>query len=96
MARGGAAKMLAERNGQLSCGPVVEEKDQWVQRLRIAVAKQAADDLRAALRTHDDGAVTALCNWFGSEWGQLLCFGYGRAIVSRIKKEEREREQTDT
>ena len=96
MARGGEAKTLAERNDQLRYGLVVDEKDLWVQHLRIAVAKQVADDLRTALRTHDEGSVKALCNWFTSEWGQLLCFGYGLVIVNKIMKEEREREQNET
>lgn len=96
MARGGEAKMLAERNDQLRYGLVVEEKDMWVQHLRIAIVKQAAYDLRTALRTDYDGAVKALCNWFRSEWGQLLSFGQGETIVRRIMKEEEEREQDET
>lgn len=68
----------------------------WVQRLRTAIVKQAADDLRVAIRTDDTSAVKALCNWFRSDWGQLLSFGQGEAIIRRIKKEEEEREQYDT
>lgn len=75
---------------------VGDEKDLWVLCLRISIVKQAADDFRAALRAHDDCAVQTLCNWFRSEWGQLLSFGQGEAIIRRIKKEEEEREQNET
>lgn len=74
----------------------VPERDTWVHRLQIAIVKQAADDLRTAIRTRDENgedAVEALCRWFLSEWGQLLSFGQGEAIIRRIKKEEEEREQ---
>lgn len=89
-------RYVMEHNGLRSNDLAVEEKDQWVLNLSIGVVKQAADDLRAALRTHDDGAVKALCRWFRSEWGQLLSFGQGEAIIRRIKKEEEEREQDET
>lgn len=75
---------------------VVSEKDLWVQHLRVAIVKQAADDLRVALRTYNEGAVQALCSWFRSEWGQLLSFGQGETIIRRIMKEEEEREQNET
>ena len=71
-------------------------RDAWVIRLQTAIAKQAADDLRAAARTQDKTAAEALCRWFRSEWGQLLSFGQGEAIIRRIMKEEEEREQDDT
>ncbi len=74
----------------------VEEKDQWVLNLAIGIVKQAADDLRAAYRSHDESSVKALTKWFWSEWDQLLSFGQGGAIIRRIKKEEEEREQDET
>ena len=86
-------RYAVENNGLGPHGTVVEEKDQWVVSLAIGVVKQAADDLRAAIRAHEDGKVKALCNWFRSEWGQLLSFGQGEAIIRRIIKEEEEREQ---
>lgn len=93
MLLGERKQYAVENNGMRPHDLVVEEKDQWVQHLRIAIAKQTADDLRTAIRTHADGKVKALCNWFRSEWGQLLCFGQGELIVQRIIKEEEEREQ---
>ena len=95
MLLGERKRYALENNGLGPHGLVVEEKDEWAVRLAIGVVKQAADDLRAAIRTNDEPAINELCRWFTSEWGQLLCFGYGRAIVSRIKKEEREREQNE-
>lgn len=77
-------------------GTVVEEQDQWVLHLAIGIVKQAADDFRAAIRSHDESNAQALQKWFWSEWGQLLSFGQGGAIVRRIKKEEEEREQNET
>lgn len=76
-------------------GTRVEEKDQWVLNLTIGIVKQAADDLRAAIRTHEEGEANLLRRWFMSEWGQLLSFGQGGAIVRRINKEEEEREQDE-
>lgn len=81
-------RYVMAQNGVEPTGTVVEEKDQWVLNLAIGVVKQAADDLRAAIRTHDDSTAHALQKWFWSEWGQLLSFGQGGAIIRRIKKEE--------
>lgn len=67
-------------------------RDAWVLRLQTAIVKQAADELRAAYRTDDVSAVETLRRWFLSEWGQLLSFGQGGAIIRRIKKEEEKRE----
>ena len=71
-------------------------RDAWVIRLQTAIVKQAADDLKAAVRAQDGTAAAALRSWFLSEWGQLLSFGQGEAIIRGIKKEEEEREQDDT
>lgn len=74
----------------------ISVRDAWVFRLQTAIVKQAADDLRAAVRTQDKTATEALRGWFLSEWGQLLSFGQGSAIIRGINKEEEEREQDDT
>lgn len=95
--------MLGDRRRfAVDCGLMAQradgryEEQAWVLRLQTAIVKQAADDLRVAIRTDDTSAVKALCNWFRSEWGQLLSYGQGEAIIRRIKKEEEEREQADT
>lgn len=84
-----------ERSALGPHGTVVAEKDQWVLNLAIGIVKQAADDLRAAIRTNEEGEANVLRRWFLSEWGQLLSFGQGGAIVRRINKEEEEREQNE-
>ena len=71
-------------------GNAVPLRDAWVLYLQTAIVKEAADDLRIAIQTQDEGAVTALTRWFQSEWGQLLSFGQGEAIIRRIKEETRE------
>ena len=85
-----------ERSALGPHGIVVEEKDQWVLNLAIGVVKQAADDLRAAIRTQDEGCIKALTNWFLSEWGQLLSFGQGGAIIRGLKKEAEEYDTDET
>lgn len=88
-------RYVMAQNG-IDTGTVVDEKDQWVLNLAIGVVKQAADDLRAALKAHDESEAAVLFRWFWSEWGQLLSFGQGGAIIRRIKKEAEEREQDET
>ena len=86
-----------EHRKYMACGSVeVEEKDQWVLNLAIGVVKQAAEDYRAALRTHNEGAIKALTSWFRSEWGQLLSFGQGGAIIRGLKKEAEEYDTDET
>lgn len=88
-------RYVTENNGVTAGGLVVEEKDQWVVSLAIGIVKQAADDLRAAIRTNEEDEANRLRRWFMSEWGQLLSFGQGGAIIRRINKEEEEREQNE-
>lgn len=85
-----------DRTTRVSRSSFISVRDAWVIRLQTAVVKQAADDLRAAVRTQDETAAAALCRWLLSEWGQLLSFGQGSAIIRGIKKEEEKREQDDT
>ena len=85
-----------EQRKFMAGGVVVEEQDQWVLNLAIGIVKQAADDLRAAYRSHDESSIQALARWFWSEWGQLLSFGQGGAIIRRIKKEAEEYDTDET
>lgn len=85
-----------DRTARVSRSSFISARDAWVFRLQTGIVKQAADDLRAAVRTQDETAAAALRKWFLSEWGQLLSFGQGSAIIRGIKKEEEEREQDDT
>lgn len=86
---------MAEHPAVTAIGTAVPPKDAWVLYLQAAIVQEAANDLRIAIQTQDDGTVAALQRWFRSEWGQLLSFGLGEAIIRRIK-EEQEREQADT
>lgn len=85
-----------DRTARVNRRSFISVRDAWVFRLQTAIVKQAADDLRAAVRTQDETAAEALRRWFLSEWGQLLSFGQGEAIIRRIKKEDEKREQDDT
>lgn len=86
---------MAEHPAVTAIGTAVPLKDAWVLYLQTAIVQEAANDLRIAIQTHDESAVAALHRFFRSEWGQLLSFGLGEAIIRRIK-EEQKREQADT
>ena len=86
---------MAEHPAVTAIGTAVPPRDAWVLYLQTAIVMEAANDLRIAMQTHDEGMAAALQRWFLSEWGQLLSFGQGGAIIRRIKKEEDEREQNE-
>ena len=78
---------MAEHPAVTAIGTAVPLRDAWVLYLQTAIVQEAANDLRIAIRTHDESTVAALDRWFLSEWGQLLSFGQGEAIIRRMKKE---------
>ena len=86
---------MAEHPAVTAIGTAVPLHDAWVLYLQTAIVLEAANDLRIAIQTHDESTVAALHRWFLSEWGQLLSFGQGGAIIRRINKEEEEREQSE-
>lgn len=71
------------------------DEEPWVTRLQTGIVKQAADDLRAAIRAGETAKADVLVKWFRSEWGQLLSFGCGEYIVEKVKKEEMKKEETE-
>lgn len=77
----------AEHPAVTIIGTAVPPRDAWVLYLQTAIVLEAANDLRIATQAHDENMVAALQRWFRSEWGQLLSFGQGEAIIRRMKKE---------
>lgn len=66
--------------------------DYGANNLRIAIARQAADDLRKEYNKSEQlGCKTAnaeaLERWFVSQWAQILIGEGGQYIVDKIKKE---------
>lgn len=78
---------MAEHPAVTAIGTAVPLRDAWVLYLQTAIVMEAANDLRVAMQTHDEGMSAALQRWFLSEWGQLLSFGQGEAIIRRLKRE---------